>query len=111
MTAADMRVPPHSEDAERSVLGSLLLDAQGMVKISDFITESDFYRQPHRLIFRAFSELASRHQPADLITVVDELQRRGIQVQVANTGPAIELYSEIVGKDNRKIGAGFHLTC
>ncbi len=76
MTAADMRVPPHSEDAERSVLGSLLLDAQGMVKISDFITESDFYRQPHRLIFRAFSELASRHQPADLITVVDELQRQ-----------------------------------
>lgn len=43
--------------------------------------------------------------------IVDELQHRGIQVQVANTGPAIELYSEIVEKDNRKVGAGFHLTC
>ncbi len=75
MSTNDLRVPPHSEDAERSVLGSLLLDPQGITKIADFLSESDFYRQPHRLIYRAIESLAARNQPADLMLVIDELER------------------------------------
>ena len=75
MSTNDLRVPPHSEDAERSVLGSLLLDPQGITRVADFLSESDFYRQPHRLIYRAIESLAARNQPADLMLVIDELER------------------------------------
>ena len=57
--STQLRTPPHSEDAERSVLGSLLLDPQGITRIADFLTERDFYRQPHRLIYRAIENLAA----------------------------------------------------
>ena len=75
MSTNDLRVPPHSEDAERSVLGSLLLDPQGITRIADFLSASDFYRQPHRLIYQAIESLAARNQPSDLMLVIDELER------------------------------------
>ena len=75
MSSNDARVPPHNEDAERSVLGSLLLDPQGISKIADFLDETDFYRYPHRLIYRAIENLAARNQPIDLLLIVDELVR------------------------------------
>src|SRR6202521_3360962 len=69
-----LRVPPHSVEAEQSVLGGLLLDNAAWDKIADMIGESDFYRADHRLIYRHISKLISNSRPADVITVSESLE-------------------------------------
>ncbi|WP_084224336.1 replicative DNA helicase [Stenoxybacter acetivorans] len=69
-------IPPHSLEAEQSVLGGLLLDNDAFENIAGIINEVDFYRHEHRLIFRAIAKLAETMRPADVITVQEELQRR-----------------------------------
>lgn len=68
-----IRVPPHSIEAEQSVLGGLLLDNAAWDRIADFISEDDFYRFDHRLIFQAIVKLINSSRPADVITVFDYL--------------------------------------
>ena len=70
-----LRVPPHSVQAEQAVLGGLMLDNASWDKIADLITEQDFYRREHQLIFAAIASLAENDQPLDLVTVNDELVR------------------------------------
>jgi replicative DNA helicase len=70
------RLPPQNIEAEQSVLGSLLIDPDAIVRVSSFLRASDFYREAHQVIYRAMRSLHERHLPADFITVVDELERR-----------------------------------
>jgi replicative DNA helicase len=72
-----MRVPPHSVEAEQAVLGSLMLDNATWEQVADRIREDDFYRQDHRLIFRAISELTDNNSPFDAVTLSEWLQSRG----------------------------------
>jgi replicative DNA helicase len=72
-----LKVPPHSLEAERSVLGGLLLDATAWDAIADRLSEEDFYRHDHRVLFRAIAELVNRDQPVDLITVTHWLKEHG----------------------------------
>ena len=74
---ARLRVPPHSVEAEQSVLGGLLLDNLAWDRAADLLTESDFYRHEHRLIFSAVSALVNHSKPADVITVFEQLQNLG----------------------------------
>lgn len=74
---AQLRVPPHSVEAESSVLGGLLLDNGAWERVGDMLTEADFYRYEHRLVFAAISELLRGARPADIITVYEHLQRAG----------------------------------
>jgi replicative DNA helicase len=71
-----MRTPPHSLEAEQAVLGGLMLDNTAWEKVADRITEEDFYRQDHKLIFRAMAELADGDQPFDAVTLAEWLQAR-----------------------------------
>jgi replicative DNA helicase len=64
-----LRVPPHSMEAEQSVLGGIMLDNQAYEKVVERLEEKDFYRYEHRLIFRAMQQLAAKHQPQDVITL------------------------------------------
>ena len=64
-----IRVPPHSIDAEQSVLGGLMIAPDALDKVADRIAESDFYRKDHRLIWRAIMELSARGQPCDAVTL------------------------------------------
>ena len=68
-----IRVPPHSIEAEQSVLGGLLLDNAAWDRIADFINEGDFYRYDHRIIFQCIVKLINASKPADVITVFDVL--------------------------------------
>ena len=68
-----IRVPPHSIEAERSVLGGLLLDNSAWDRIADFINEGDFYRYDHRIIFQCIVKLINGSRPADVITVFEAL--------------------------------------
>jgi len=74
---AQLRIPPHSIEAESSVLGGLLLDNQAWDRVADVLKESDFYRYEHKLIFTAISTLINGSRPADVITVFEQLQNLG----------------------------------
>ena len=69
-----LKLPPHSLEAEQSVLGGLLLDNAAWDRIVDILKESDIYREDHRLIFRHIGQLVSAGKPADVITVFESLQ-------------------------------------
>ncbi|HEX2586398.1 MAG TPA: replicative DNA helicase [Steroidobacteraceae bacterium] len=70
-----LRVPPHSVEAEQSVLGGLMLDNSTWDAVADRITQEDFYRRDHQLIFGAIVDLASRSEPLDAVTVAEQLER------------------------------------
>lgn len=72
-----LRLPPHSVQAEQSVLGGLMLDNQTWDQIADRVTEGDFYNREHRQIFNAISLLADQGQPIDVVTIAEELERLG----------------------------------
>lgn len=74
---ANLRVPPHSVEAESSVLGGLLLDNQAWDRVGDLLTSADFYRYEHRLIFDGIAGLVNASKPADVITVYEALQSLG----------------------------------
>jgi replicative DNA helicase len=70
---ATIRVPPHNEDAERSLLGAILLDNRVLDELLSRLAVEDFYREPHRHIFRAMCDLHRRSEPVDVITLADYL--------------------------------------
>jgi replicative DNA helicase len=74
---ARLRVPPHSVEGEQSVLGGLLLDNLAWDRAADLLTETDFYRFEHRLIFSSIAALVQSGKPADVITVFERLQGLG----------------------------------
>lgn len=69
-----LRIPPHSIEAEQSVIGGLLMDNRAWDVISDRLAETDFYRKEHRTIFLAIAELVARQNPFDLLTVTEVLK-------------------------------------
>ncbi|MBU0593912.1 MAG: replicative DNA helicase [Pseudomonadota bacterium] len=78
-----IKLPPHSIEAEQSVLGGLLLDNSAWDRIADVVAESDFYRHDHRLIFRHVFRLLEGGRPADVITVSEALE---ISAELNNAG-------------------------
>ncbi|QBR84548.1 replicative DNA helicase [Legionella israelensis] len=103
-----LKRPPHSLEAEQSILGGLLLDNQVWDKISTKLCEADFYRTEHKVLFRAVSELAKKEQPFDVVTLLDmlksynELDDAGGEVylfELANNTPSVAnvtAYADIV---------------
>ncbi len=79
---AQLRVPPHSIEAESSVLGGLLLDNGAWDRVGDLLIDTDFYRYEHRLIYAAISSLINASKPADVITVYERLQSQGTADEV-----------------------------
>jgi replicative DNA helicase len=73
--AAD-RLPPQNQDAEQSVLGSLLIDPDAIIKVASFLQPEDFYRESHQVIYTSILSLHERRLPADLVTLVDDLERQ-----------------------------------
>ncbi|MBA2655648.1 MAG: replicative DNA helicase [Tatlockia sp.] len=69
-----LRRPPHSAEAEQSIIGGLLLDNQVWDKISTKLCETDFYRTEHRILYRAIIELSRKDQPFDVVTLLDTLK-------------------------------------
>ncbi len=72
-----LRIPPHSIEAEQSVLGGLLLDNSAYDRIADFVSADDFYRFDHRIIFQHIVKLINAAKPADVITVFESLTSGG----------------------------------
>lgn len=110
----DIKLPPQNIDAEQSVLGALLIDKDAIVKIAQKLFPDDFYKNSHQEIFQAISGLYERREPADLITVSDELKRRkklkevggdsylAELVNLVPTAANIESYAAIVKDANTR---------
>ena len=71
------RIPPHNLEAEASVLGSALVDNDAMDRVEGLITADAFYKEAHRKIWRAMEALRARSEPVDLVTLAEELKKRG----------------------------------
>lgn len=107
----DLRLPPHSIEAEHSLLGGLLLDNSAWHLIGDVLRESDFFRDDHRRIFRHIARLIQQGLPADVVTVANAIERSnevdqtgglGYLGEIANATPSaanIEGYARIVSDD------------
>jgi replicative DNA helicase len=76
MVAAVDRLPPHNIEAEQSVLGSLLIDRDAIIRVASMLKSDDFYHGANGTIYQAILDLYNRREPTDFITLTDELQRR-----------------------------------
>lgn len=111
-----LRVPPHSVEAESAVIGALLLDNSAWDRCADIVKEADFYRQEHKLIFATIAGLLGAGKPADMLIVCDRLEAAGHLDQVGGltylnslaqyipSAANLRRYSEIV-KDKAKTRA------
>ncbi|MEM8501324.1 MAG: replicative DNA helicase [Pseudomonadota bacterium] len=70
---SNLKIPPHSIEAEQSVLGGLLLSSESWERVADLVSAEDFYRSDHRSVFNVMAKLAEADQPLDVITVADAL--------------------------------------
>lgn len=75
---AEAKLPPHSLEAEQSVVGGLLLSERAWDDIAGTVNEDDFYREDHRLLFRGLSDLADTGKPRDLVTLTEWLRQRDL---------------------------------
>ena len=103
-----LKMPPHSFEAEQSVLGGLMLDNEAWDRVAERVVAHDFYSRPHRLIFGAMTRLSEQSLPIDLITLQEELERHeqidevggfAYLVEIAKNTPSaanISAYAEIV---------------
>ena len=80
------RIPPHSLEAERAVLGAILLERESLPRAVELLQAPDFYKEGHRKIFLAMLGLFERNEPVDLLTIAEELRRRAELEEVG--GPA-----------------------
>ena len=71
------KLPPQNIEAEEAVLGSILIDRDAIVKVAPFLKPEDYYREKNGWIFAAVLDLYDRHEPADFVTLCDEMERRG----------------------------------
>ena len=74
---AGLKVPPHSIEAEQSVLGGLMLDNERWDDVAERVVADDFYTRPHRHIFTEMARLQESGSPIDLITLAESLERQG----------------------------------
>lgn len=72
-----VRMPPYAKESEQSVLGGLMLDNLAWERVGDLVQEGDFYLPQHRVLYRTISTMIDKGQPADVITVQEELERNG----------------------------------
>ena len=92
---ADDRLPPQDVNAERSVLGGMLLSKDAIADCVEQLKGTDFYRPAHELIYDAILDLYGRGEPADAITVADELTKRGDLTRVGGQAYIHELISAV----------------
>ena len=98
----NLRVPPQSADAERAVLGGLMLQPKALWLIRELLTEADFYRRDHRLIYRAILALDDKRQPFDAVTLGEWFEGNGLADTIGGSGYLIELANWVPSAANIK---------
>jgi replicative DNA helicase len=89
------RIPPQAVDVEMAVLGAMLLDKEAIAKAIEVLAEGDFYKPAHQYIYSAILQLFERNEPVDLITLTEELRRRGHLERVGGEYYVTELTTRV----------------
>ena len=89
------KIPPHSLEAERAVLGAILLEPESLPKAVEILKPADFYKEGHRRIFATMLGLFERSEPVDLLTLSEELRRSGELDEVGGPAALASLVEEI----------------
>ena len=100
LALSQLRLPPQSTEAECSILGGLLLDNQAWDHVADLLTESDFYRHEHRLIYAAIGDLIASDRPADVVTVFGHLQNTGQAAEMGGIAYLNDLAQYVLSASN-----------
>ncbi|HEY4644052.1 MAG TPA: replicative DNA helicase [Bacteroidota bacterium] len=98
--AAEGRVPPQAVDVEMSVLGAMLIEREAVSKALEILDEDSFYRDAHRKIFQAMVALFEKSEPVDLVTLTEELRRRGELDTIGGPVYLTDLTSRITSAGN-----------
>ena len=88
---AKLKLPPHSLEAEQSVLGGLMIAGEAWDSVADMVGEGDFFRPEHRLIYACMSQLVEQEQPIDVVTLAETLARNGQLKEVGGTAYLAEI--------------------
>jgi replicative DNA helicase len=88
-----LRIPPQSVEAEQAVIGGLMLAPEAIDRVGDLLTEADFYRRDHRLIYRGIRELSEKNKPFDAVTLGEWFEANGLSEQIGGPSYLIELAS------------------
>ncbi len=88
-------VPPHSLEAEKSALGSMLIDKDAIIKVSDFLLAEDFYHDAHKMIYQAILDLYDKRSPIDLVTLTNILDERDQLKQIGGASYLSNLAAEV----------------
>ncbi len=94
------RILPHSDEAERAMLGCVLLDQETIVGASELITGDDFYQKQYGIIFDAMTELNRDDQPIDLVTLLEKLKSKDIPSEIGNLDMLMDLANEVTTSVN-----------
>ena len=95
-----LKVPPHSVEAEQSVLGGLLLNNDAWFNVAEVVSGGDFYRGQHQVMFEAMAELAADNEPLDAVTVSERLQSKGLLDRAGGVAYIAELAEGTPGASN-----------
>jgi len=95
MTQSNLRVPPHSTEAEESVLGALLLDKDAVIAIAEFLKPEDFYDDRLKDVYQAILDLFEDRTPIDVLTVSDKLKSRKILKKIGGSAYLAELANKV----------------
>ena len=90
------KIPPHSQDAEKSVLGSLLIDKDAIIKIADLIGPDDFYYEQNAVVYRAIMELFKKRTPIDLLTIATHLEDQKLLDKIGGRSYLAELTHVVI---------------
>lgn len=91
---------PQNIEAECGVLGSIIIDPEAIVQVSDFLHPDDFYRDAHHTIYEVILQLYEEHEPADFITICDELERRNKLEEVGGASYITSLINQVPTSGN-----------
>ncbi|MEP7162994.1 MAG: replicative DNA helicase [Candidatus Moraniibacteriota bacterium] len=95
-----LRVPPHNIEAEQSVLGSLMLDKDAIIKVADLVKVGDFYKDDHNKIYEAMLGLYEEREPIDVLSLANRLEERELLERVGGSGYLASLVNSVPSASN-----------
>src|SRR4030065_2914048 len=98
--AENIKMPPQNIDAERSVLGALMLDKDAIIKVANLIRLGDFYKDDHNKIYEAMMELYEKREPIDVLSLSNRLEEKGQLDKIGGSSYLTSLVNSVPSSSN-----------